>query len=287
MNYDKHNAKPFCPNFYNCKRYNDKEHNREFMHPCVKGASCDDIKDKKHTQCWYHFRLPTCPYGSTCPQIGNPSHRASYHHETKEKGGHAIRDYMLPCDYHSRCIINDKVHSMTFQHNLPFVFPEDDIAPKYELKICQRCLKLCSGCTCEAGRVARPERSLDPSPPSTQSRDKMMVRSNSTSRSSSSSFSLNSVISSFNQSPPSTQSRNRIITPNSTQNSMSVPRFSVSPISSVTLFAKSKSVIDFCCGKRTLKWGYDFKTPPSQLPRGWRSEEYIFDDLLTPGINEI
>lgn len=286
MNYDKHNAKPFCTHFYNCKYVNNKKHNREFMHPCVKGASCDDIEDKKHTQCWYHFRLPTCPYGSSCPQIGDPSHRASYHHEAKEKEP-AIRDYMLPCDYHSRCIINDDAHRLVFQHNLPFVFPKDDIAPKYKFHVCQGCFKMSSKCTCEAGRAAHPERTFKPPPPSTQSRDRtMIVHSNSMSRSSSSSFSPNSVVSSFDPSPPSTQSRSRIMTPNSTQISMSVPRYSVSPIFSVTPFAKSKSVVDFCCGEKTLKWAYDFKMPP-QFTRKWRSEEYIFDGLLTPGINEI
>lgn len=148
MNYDKFDAKPFCPHFYNCKQINDKSHTKEYMHPCVKGKSCDQLNCKCHTRFWYHFDLPTCPYGSSCSKICDAKHRASFHHEAK-KGERALRDYLLNCDYCERCIINDKVHSMTFQHIRPFVFPEDGIAPKFvpdhkNKKCCQKACE-CTG----------------------------------------------------------------------------------------------------------------------------------------------
>ena len=68
-------------------------------------------------------------------------------------GEHAIRDYMLNCDHCENCIIEDKVHSMTFQHIRPFVFPSDGVAPEFvpdhKDKMCKVCHNKERECTCE------------------------------------------------------------------------------------------------------------------------------------------
>ena len=151
MNYNKFDAAPFCPHFFNCKKLHDKEHKKKYMHPCVKGKSCDQLNSKYHTRFWYHFDLPTCPHGSACQQICDPKHRSEFHHEAK-KGEHAIRDYMLNCDHCENCIIEDRVHAMTFQHIRPFVFPQDGIVPEFvpdhKDKMCKVCHNKERECSC-------------------------------------------------------------------------------------------------------------------------------------------
>lgn len=256
MNYDRYDSRPFCPHFYNCKKVDDKEHNKKYMHPCVKGLSCDQINCKYHTRFWYHFNLPTCPYGSSCAMIFDPSHRASYHHVAK-KGEHAIRDYMLNCDHCESCIIDDPIHRMTFQHIQPFVFPRDGIAPEFnpdhKEKMCKKCFNKERECTCLCCYNA--DIKLLPNtvaPPSRKSNNSLVFSGTSSSTAAA-----------------------------ATTRSYSAPNkeYNGSPISHIRL---SRSADYFSSRVRRIKWGYDFENPPQQVKyERWPFEEtYITNYYL-------
>ena len=157
LGYNPYNAAPFCPHFWNCKILERKDHKYMFMHPCVKGKSCDQLNDPYHTRFWYHLNLPTCRFGASCLQLLDPWHRAHYHHPTPE-GVPALRDYMLNCDHAEHCNITSSVHRLTFQHNRPFVFPEDGVAPPFipdhTEKMCKVCFKRARECTCEKKSIS-------------------------------------------------------------------------------------------------------------------------------------
>ena len=152
LGYDPHNAAPFCPHFWNCKILERKDHKHKYMHPCVKGKSCDQLNDPYHTRFWYHLNLPTCYFGASCLLLQDPWHRAHYHHPMP-KGVPALRDYMLNCDHAEHCNITNSVHRLTFQHSRPYIFPEDGVAPPFipdhTEKMCKVCFKRARECTCE------------------------------------------------------------------------------------------------------------------------------------------